>query len=161
MRRGLQIIALGLVVAGLGYGGIYFAGTARSRQMLQSPQPELEWLKQEYHLDAAEFARISRLHNAYLPRCATHCRRIDELNRKLALALAATSSLTPEIKTLLTERARERADCQAEMLEHFFEVSRTMPADQGRRYLAWVQEQTCLQEPAMMHHAESVPVSHH
>jgi hypothetical protein len=42
-----------------------------------------------------------------------------------------------------------RADCQAEMLKHFFEVSRAMPADQGKRYLAWVQAQTCLHEQTM------------
>ena len=153
MRRGLQILGLGLIVAGLAYAGFYFAGTARSRELLHSPQPELAWLKQEYHLSDAEFARISQLHNAYLPKCAAHCRRIDELNQKLESALAGTSGMTPEIKAILAERAQERADCQTEMLEHFFEVSRTMPAEQGRRYLAWVQDQTCLQEPTMVNHA--------
>ena len=37
------------------------------------------------------------------------------------------------------------------MLKHFFEVSRTMPPEQGRRYLTWVQEQTCLREQTMNH----------
>ncbi len=40
------------------------------------------------------------------------------------------------------------------MLKHFFEVSRAMSPEQGRRYLAWVQEQTCLREQ-MMNHSES------
>jgi hypothetical protein len=30
------------------------------------------------------------------------------------------------------------------MLQHFFEVSRTMPPAQGARYLAWISEQTFL-----------------
>jgi hypothetical protein len=35
------------------------------------------------------------------------------------------------------------------MLKHFQEVSRAMPPEQGRRYLAWVQEQTVLRGQAM------------
>jgi len=160
MRRGFQILALGVVVAALAYAGFYVAGTARSRQMLHSPQPELAWLKQKYHLSDAEFTRISQLHNAYLPQCAKRCRQITELNRKLDSALAGASGLTPEIKALLTERAEVRAVCQTEMLEHFFAVSRTMPPEQGRRYLAWVQAQTCLQEPTMMNHSEPEEMGH-
>jgi hypothetical protein len=30
------------------------------------------------------------------------------------------------------------------MLEEFYQVSRSMPPDQGKRYLAWVQGQTLL-----------------
>ena len=30
------------------------------------------------------------------------------------------------------------------MLRHFIEVSQTMPAEQGRRYLAWVKEKAVL-----------------
>jgi hypothetical protein len=30
------------------------------------------------------------------------------------------------------------------MLRHFFQVSQTMPPEQGRRYLAWVKEKAFL-----------------
>jgi hypothetical protein len=30
------------------------------------------------------------------------------------------------------------------MLQHFFEVSQTMPPEEGKRYLAWVEEKTFL-----------------
>jgi hypothetical protein len=53
-----------------------------------------------------------------------------------------------------------RTACQAEILKHFFEVSRTMPAGQGRRYLAWVQERTCLSE-GLMNHGKAGDSSHH
>jgi hypothetical protein len=46
------------------------------------------------------------------------------------------------------------------MLKHFFEVSRTMPAEQGRRYLAWVQAQTCLHEQTL-NHTETGEANHH
>ena len=160
MRRKLQILGLGVIVAALAYAGFYFAGTARSRQMLQSPQPELAWLKQEYHLSDADFARLSQLHDAYLPKCAERCQRIATLNQRLDQALQGASAMTPEIRNLLAERARMLADCQAEMLEHFFEVSRAMPPEQGRRYLAWVQRKTCLQESAMVEHMGAAEMEH-
>jgi len=36
----------------------------------------------------------------------------------------------------LIELGELRAQCQAQMLERFMEVSRAMPPEQGRRYLA-------------------------
>jgi hypothetical protein len=41
---------------------------------------------------------------------------------------------------LLAERSKMRADCEAEMLQHFLGISRTMPPEQGRQYLAWVEQ---------------------
>ena len=43
-----------------------------------------------------------------------------------------------------------RSDCQAKMLRHFFELSQAMPAEQGRRYMSWVREATCLRESPML-----------
>ena len=151
MRRGFLILGFGVLAAVVAYSCFYLAGTASSRQWLQSRQPELAWLKQEFKLSDAEFARVSQLHEAYLPQCKERCRRIRDLNNNLDRALTKASGLTPEIEKLLSERATMRADCQGEMLKHFFEVSRTMPPEQGKRYLAWVQERTCLREQMINH----------
>ena len=72
------------------------------------------------------------------------CRRIDDQNARVQQLLAATNAVTPEIKDALAEAARLRAECQTAMLQNFYEVSRAMPADQGKRYLAWVQGETLL-----------------
>jgi hypothetical protein len=149
MRRGFTILTLGVVGAVVAYYCLYLLGTATPRAWLRSNQPELTWLKHEFNLSDSQFARISQLHEGYLPQCKERCRSIEGLNNKLRKAIGATTQLTPEIEKLLADRARMRADCQAEMLKHFFEVSRTMPAEQGRRYLAWVQAQTCLHEQTM------------
>jgi hypothetical protein len=127
---------------------------------LSSNQPELAWLKHEFNLSDSQFARISQLHEGYLPQCKERCRQIEELNNKLMMAIGATTQMTPEIEKLLADRAGMRATCQAEMLKHFFEVSRAMPPEQGRRYLAWVQAQTCLHEQTM-NHAEAGAANHH
>jgi len=160
MKRALTILVGGLLVACAGYCLFYFAGTAAHRNLLASEAPELLWLKKEFRLSDAELVRLTQLHQAYLPQCKTRCQHIEELNRKLTQAIGSASQMTPDIERLLSERAKMRTDCQAEMLKHFFEVSRTMPADQGRRYLAWVQERTCLVEAPMNHGGTEDPGHH-
>jgi len=89
------------------------------------------------------------LHEAYLPQCRERCKRIKEQNEKLQQLLAQAKTVTPEVQNLLAERAKTRAECEAEMLKHFLEVSRTMPLQQGRRYLAWVEQQSSLRGQGM------------
>ncbi len=149
MKKGPAILLLGLLLAAGAFSGFYYVGTAPCRAMMRQPQPELAWLKKEFNLSDAEFARISQLHEAYLPKCRERCRHIEELNVKLRQLLAQTTTVTSEVQALLAERARMRADCEAEMLQHFLEVSRTMPPEQGRRYLAWVQQQSSLRGQGM------------
>jgi hypothetical protein len=165
MRRGILILSLGVIGAALACCCSYFMGTATPRALLRSTQPELAWLKHEFNLSDTEFTRVSQLHADYLPQCKERCRRIDGFNNQLSNALATATQVTPELEKILNERAQIRATCQAEMLKHFFEVSRTMPSEQGKRYLAWVRENTCLREQAMDHgpvnHSENATSSLH
>lgn len=149
MKKGGLILVLGLLLGTAAFAGFYYVGTARCRHLMREPQPELAWLKTEFNLSDADFERITKLHDAYLPQCAERCRLIDEQNTKLRELLANSGTVTPEIQALLLERARTRAQCEAEMLKHFQRVSQAMPPEQGRRYLAWVQEETVLRAQAM------------
>jgi len=150
MKKGVLILMLGLALAAAAYGCVYFFCTSSARNLEQSSQPELAWLKQEFNLSDSEFKRISELHAAYLPQCAEMCRQVDAQNQRLRALLAATNRLTAEIESAIAERSRLRGQCQRNMLEHFYEVSRTMPPEQGRRYLEWVQDRTCLADEGMM-----------
>ena len=141
-----MIILAGLALGALAYAGMYRAATADSCCRVETNTPELAWLKQEFHLSDAEFTRISQLHEQYLSGCAERCHRIDLRNEELAKLLAATNTVTPQIQQALAECAQLRAQCQAAMLQHFYEVSRTMPLEQGKRYLAWVQSKTLLHD---------------
>src|SRR5262249_9220601 len=136
------------------FGGFYYFGTSSSRAMMSEREPELAWLKREFKLTDEEFARITKLHEAYLPGCAQRCMRIAEQNRKLEELLSKSSSVTPEIRDVQGERAKTRADCEGEMLNHFMEVSKTMPPEHGKRYLEWVTQQSSLNGQGMeqMHH---------
>jgi predicted metalloendopeptidase len=144
-------LALGLCA----YCGLYFAGTAAHRTMLESATPELAWLKKEFRLSDPEFKRIAELHAAYLPHCAEMCRRIDAKNAELKELLSKSSTVTAEIESKLAETAQLRVECQKNMLRHFLEVSRSMPPEEGQRYLAWVQEKTFLPEHKM--HSQGSP----
>jgi hypothetical protein len=149
MKRAGLIFLAGLVACLAAFACVYFMGTAASRELMRQPQPELAWLKKEFNLGDAELTRISALHEAYLPRCAERCRLIEEQNLKLRTLLAQATNMTSEIEAVIAERAKIRAHCEAEMLQHFLEVSRTMPAEQGRRYLAWVEQQSSLRGEGM------------
>jgi len=138
MKRPWLILLGGLAVALLAYGGSYFISSAPMHHLEHSPAPALAWLQTEFHISSAEFARISKLHESYSAACAERCRRIDAKNAELRTLLASTNTVTPEIEKALRETAELRAECQKAMLQHFYEVSQTMPPEQGRRYLDWV-----------------------
>ena len=154
MRRAWFILLAGLFLAIGGYCALYFAGTSNCASMMRSPNPELAWLKDEFHLNDAEFARISRIHETYLEGCAERCRLIDAKNSHLRHLLAASQgAVTPEIEQALSEAAQLRVECEKQMLQGFYEVSRTMPPEQGKRYLEWVQARTIVADShSQMHH---------
>jgi len=148
MKRHWFIALAGLGVALAAYTGVYFAGTAAQRSVEKSDQPALAWLQLEYQLSDAQYARLRQLHEAYRPECMEMCRRIDTKNAQIQELLARTNLVTPEIQQALAESAQLRTECQAAMLAHFYEVARTMPPEQGKRYLAWMQQETLM--PGMM-----------
>jgi hypothetical protein len=149
MKKNAIILLLGLLLGLAAFSGFYYLGTATSRNMMREPKPELAWLKQEFRLSDAEFARISQMHDAYLPQCRERCQRIAEQDQQLQVLLSNATNLTAEIQNLIAARAQTRADCEAQMLKHFLAVSRTMPPEQGRRYLGWVESQCCFGGSAM------------
>ena len=134
------VLVFGLAIGGLACALMIHAGGQCSG--LKSDAPELGWLKTEYQLSDAEFTRFYDMHMSYLPQCKAMCRRIDQKNSELKKLLASASGVTPQIEQLLQESAQLRVECQQMMLAHFFAVSRTMPSEKGKRYLAWVQAQT-------------------
>jgi Heavy-metal resistance len=159
MKRAV-IILIGGLVLGLAAGfGAYHWRTAPERAMMCSDQPELSWLQHEYKLNDAEFARISKLHNEHLTRCNELCERIAATNSLVRLQIGGATNVTPEMEKLLNDAAALRVECQKQMLAHFLEVSKEMPAEQGRRYLAWVQDQIFSMSHEPLERTETIP--HH
>ena len=151
-------MVFGLLVASAAFAVLYQYRSAAHRELLNSANPELAWLRHEFHLSASDLARISQLHEKYLPQCQGRCRVIRAQNSRLRQLLTQASTVTPEIKALLVDRASTRAECEEAMLTHFLEVSHAMAPAQGQRYLGWVERRTLLQVQGMENvHAKLPP----
>jgi hypothetical protein len=149
MKRVWSILILGLLLAMAAFGGIYYSNIATDHKLLHTDTPELAWLKTEFKVSDQEFERITALHDTYRSKCMERCMLIARKNDELKDLLAKATTLTPEIETNMAESAQIRLQCQKEMLKHFLEVSRSMPAEEGRRYLAWVEENCCMNQGGM------------
>src|SRR5436190_17945928 len=101
----------------------------------QMAADDLSWLKREFRLSESEMQRVRQLHEGYLPKCREMCGKIAAKQGEVNEALAKGQA--PDEK--LMELATIRAQCQAQMLRHFQEVSQAMPAEQGKRYLSEMQ----------------------
>jgi hypothetical protein len=141
MKRGAIIVLLGLILSVAGGFAAYFARTAPQRAIMCSAEPEMAWLKQEYHLTDEQFSQVEKMHAEYLQQCGELCMRIAATNELVRAKISMNGGVAPELQQLLENAAALRAECQKNMLGHCFAVSSQMLPDDGKRYLAWVQEQ--------------------
>jgi hypothetical protein len=132
---------LGLLAAGVVFCGSYWTA-AWVRANRAHPADELAWLSHEFQLTDAELTRIRTLHEGYKPQCEAMCARITEQHRQLKSLLAGATNVSAGIEQKLAEVAALHAECQVQMLRHFQEVARSMPENQGTRYLAEMQRLT-------------------
>jgi hypothetical protein len=142
MNRSLVILLGALALGAAIFTGSYFAAQRASVLCCAKPADDLSWLQSEFHLTEAEMARVRELHEGYLPKCAEMCAKIAAKKAELESVLGNGTNLTPEAQTKLTELAALRAQCQAQMLQHFATVSQAMPPAQGARYLAEMKQLT-------------------
>jgi len=157
MNRSL-VILLGALALGVAiFAGSYFTAQRATVMCCTKPADDLGWLQMEFRLGDAEMAHIRELHEGYLPKCAEMCAKIAAKKDELAAVLGNGTNLTAEAQSKLNEIAVLRAQCQAQMLEHFAAVSQAMPPEQGRRYLAEMKRLTLgtneLMEQSMSDHA--------
>lgn len=142
MRRPLLILAGLIVGCGLVMLLSFRLGAFVSARAIGATFDDLEWLRLEFHLDDREIANVRLLHEGYLPVCRSYCERIAAAKAEMLQALGPGTNVPPVVEQKLAEIGSLRAQCQAAMLRHFAEVSRTMPEPQGRRYLAEMQRLT-------------------
>jgi len=142
MKRSLILLIGALALGAAIFAGSYFVAQRTTEMCCASPTDDLSWLRTEFHLGDAEMAHIRELHEGYLPQCMEMCAKIAAKKGELKSALGSGTNLTAEVQTKLAELAGLRAQCQAQMLQHFATVSQAMPPEQGRRYLAEMQKLT-------------------
>jgi hypothetical protein len=134
MNRSLFILLGALALGAAVFAGSYFV-SQRACVMTRSAD-DLSWLRDEFHLSDGEMTRIRQLHEGYMPQCAKMCALIAAKNAEVQSALGSGTNVTAEAQKKLTELGELRAQCQAQMIQHFVTVSQAMPPEQGQRYLA-------------------------
>jgi hypothetical protein len=142
MKRSPVILLLALVAGVAVFAVCYVLAQRACAKHLACAADDLAWLRQEFRLSDAELTRIRELHEGYMPRCAEMCKQIAAKKGELESALAGSTNVSAAAEQTLSELGALRAQCQAQMLRHFVEVSHAMPPEQGRRYLAEMQRLT-------------------
>jgi len=95
----------------------------------------MEWLRADFHLTDAQYARIRELHASYSGSCAEHCRMIQEATRART-ALAAAHGADPAALIAAEQKIQElRARCETAITRHVRQVAALMSPEDGRRYL--------------------------
>jgi len=142
MNRSL-VILLGVLALGAAiFVGSYFVSQRTCVATMTGSADDLSWLRDEFHLNDADMARVRQLHEGYMPQCAKMCALIAAKSAEVQTALGSGTNVTAEAQQKLTELGELRAQCQAQMLRHFIAVSQAMPPDEGRRYLAEMKKLT-------------------
>jgi DNA-binding GntR family transcriptional regulator len=129
MKRLALFLVVVLAAAVSAYGLTYYL---RTRQ----PEDQWVWLHREFHLNAAQLARVRALHEAYQPICADHCRRIVAAQQRLAAIDRSGRKNTPEFVAALNQWEGVKHECQETTLRHLQAVATAMNPDDGRNYLA-------------------------
>lgn len=97
------------------------------------------WLKREYQLDDATFAKVTDAHRRYFRACEQRCHELDDLNRHFLSELQTDAQPKSDIDAVHLLQEKLCHDCRLAMITHVHEVAALMPADSGRRFIADVQ----------------------
>jgi hypothetical protein len=95
----------------------------------------MAWLRTDFHLNDAQFEAIRKLHEAYAPSCAEHCRMIQEATKARDALKAADPAAVAAAERKLQEL---RTACETAIARHVRQVAAEMSPADGARYLALV-----------------------
>ena len=99
----------------------------------------VEFLQEEFHLDAHAVQAIQELEKRHLEQTAKLVAELREKSGKFSQLLADGQGSHTERARLLKEIQQLRAQGQMVLLRHIEEeVGEAMPAEQARRYLKWM-----------------------
>jgi hypothetical protein len=134
----LATLALIAAAAGATWLVSYRLGTGTAIHAAVQKRDALEWLRNDFDLNDAQFAAVKRLHESYAVVCEEHCRAIqDAAQHRNALKV----QVTPDPAALAaaeTKLAELKIVCETAIATHVREVAAQMSEPQGRRYLALV-----------------------
>ena len=98
----------------------------------------VEFLQEEFHLDARAVQAIQELEKRHLEQTAPLVAELREKSGKFSQRLGEGQGSQTDLKRLLKEIQQLRAQGQMILLRHIEEVGQAMPPEQARRYLKWM-----------------------
>jgi len=147
------LILLGLVIA-VGAASYYVCYHRVMASVLvvtpDGTDAELAWLKREFALTPAQYAKVLALHHEYRPVCAKHCASYIEAHRRMEALFKTQTAWSAEAGAAIAEQARIQGECHASMLKYAYDVAACMSPEQGRRYLEMIKMQLVAGDPAGM-----------
>ncbi|CAN5787853.1 hypothetical protein BH11VER1_BH11VER1_37810 [soil metagenome] len=140
MKRGLLIIGAAMLAGLAGFAITHwkcceFLTDRTASAHSNSRLPELEWLRREFKLTDAQFAKVSELHQAYRPTCENLCMKIMTSHDRLKKLVGNGTEISPEFQAGLHEHAELHVECQIAMLNHLYRTAACLSPEQARRYL--------------------------
>lgn len=98
----------------------------------------LAWLRADFDLNDAQFAKIKQLHDSYSLVCEEHCRAIQDATRARR-TLAASGHADPSALATADQRLHElQTICETAIAAHVRQCAAHMSPAAGERYLALV-----------------------
>ena len=145
MKRLAVVLALAIL---LGSGAYFAAYTVVQRTLCPASDLEepLGWMRQEFHLNDAQFAQVKKLEDDYAPRCVSMCDQIQQSHAALKALILARGNMSPEVKAALQKDSEIQQQCREDMLNHIYEISKVMSPAEGQRYLQMMQAQVVTPE---------------
>jgi hypothetical protein len=128
MRRLAAFLLLVLAVAAAAYGVTRHLGS-------RGTEDQWTWLRREFRLSDAQYARIRALHEAYQPVCADHCRRIMAVQQRMAELERTGTKATAAYAAAQEEWQVIARECNRATVQQVESVAREMEPAEGRRYL--------------------------
>jgi hypothetical protein len=147
MKRLVVIMAMAFVFGVGAYLCVYGVAKSTWCRVPDSHDPS-GWMRQEFHLNDAQYAQVKKLETAYYPHCADMCDQIEQSHLALKKLILTNASMTPEVQAALEKDSAVQHQCREDMLRHFYEVSQSMPPAEGKRYLQIMQAQVVEPEKA-------------
>ena len=140
MKRLIVILALAVL---LGLGAYVTSYTVARRTFCPMPDAadSSSWLRQEFHLNDAEYAQVKKLEADYHPHCMVMCEQLGQSQLALKNLILTNKTMTPEVEVALKKDSAVQQEWRRDMLSHFYEVSQAMPPAEGKRYLQMMQAQ--------------------
>lgn len=136
MKRRYLLFLASVAIGVAAFTVCYFPATARTEVALATRGAELAWLREEFHLNDAQFTAIQRLYQNYAPRCEEMYRQITTADARADRLIALNHEVTAEVAAALSECAHIQEECRRAALAHIYAVAEQMPPAEATRYLA-------------------------